>query len=145
MFQPKWLPDYDRHWVNSSFIYFIKKMCWQARKHSSAGHPCAHIMIDFITGLPVSEGNTLIHTIREKFSKTAHFIPLSKLPTELETSQLLISHVFQYHGIPCDVASDRGPQFISQVWSSFCQALRATSSHTSGYHSQSNGQTERCN
>ncbi|XP_056289619.1 vascular endothelial growth factor A-A isoform X3 [Pseudoliparis swirei] len=39
---------------------------------------------------------------------------LPKLPSALETSQLLTQHVFRLHGIPADIVSDRGPQFISQ-------------------------------
>lgn len=41
--------------------------------------------------------------------------------------------------------SDRGPQFNSQVWQSFCSALGASVSLSLGYHPQSNGQTERTN
>uniref|UniRef100_A0A3Q2QNE0 Integrase catalytic domain-containing protein n=1 Tax=Fundulus heteroclitus TaxID=8078 RepID=A0A3Q2QNE0_FUNHE len=41
--------------------------------------------------------------------------------------------------------SDRGPQFISQVWRHFCSALGARYTLTSGYHPQTNGQTERMN
>uniref|UniRef100_A0AAQ5Y7J2 Integrase catalytic domain-containing protein n=1 Tax=Amphiprion ocellaris TaxID=80972 RepID=A0AAQ5Y7J2_AMPOC len=44
-----------------------------------------------------------------------------------------------------DIVSDRGPQFTSQVWKAFCSALGATVSLTSGFHPQSNGQTERLN
>ncbi|XP_030281596.1 uncharacterized protein LOC115586588 [Sparus aurata] len=39
----------------------------------------------------------------------------------------------------------RGPQFTSKVWKEFCRALGATVSLSSGYHPQSNGQTERAN
>lgn len=47
--------------------------------------------------------------------------------------------------LPRDIVSDRGLQFMSQVWEAFCKPLRATASLCSGYHSQSNGQTERAN
>merc|ERR1712035_191278 len=50
---------------------------------------------------------------------------------------------FAFMGSP--VVSDRGPQFTTQVWKAFCETLRVTSSLTSGYHPQSNGQTERAN
>ncbi len=40
---------------------------------------------------------------------------------------------------------DRGPQFVSKFWSEFCRLLGATVSLSSGYHPQSNGQTERAN
>lgn len=107
--------------------------------------PWSHIAVDFVTGLPPSEGNTVILTIVDRFSKTVHFVPLPKLPSALETANLLVLHVFRLHGIPQDIVSDRGPQFSSQVWKAFCQALGASASLSSGYHPQTNGQTERAN
>uniref|UniRef100_A0A3B3HJF8 Gypsy retrotransposon integrase-like protein 1 n=1 Tax=Oryzias latipes TaxID=8090 RepID=A0A3B3HJF8_ORYLA len=106
--------------------------------------PWSHISIDFVTGLPVSQGNSVILTVIDRFSKFVHFIPLPQLPTASETAEVLVNHVFRHHGIPADIVSDRGPQFISQVWKAFCSALGATSL-TSGYHPQSNGQAERAN
>ena len=107
--------------------------------------PWSHIAVDFVTGLPPSEGNTVILTIVDRFSKAVHFIPLAKLPSALETATLLVQHVFRLHGIPADIVSDRGPQFSARVWKAFCQALGASVSLSSGYHPQTNGQTERAN
>lgn len=107
--------------------------------------PWSHITVDFVTSLPPSEGNATILTVVDRFSKAVHFVPLPKLPTALEMANLLIQHVFRLHGISQDIVSDRGPQFTSHVWKAFCRALGTTSSFTSGYHPQSNGQTERAN
>ncbi|XP_061786097.1 uncharacterized protein [Nerophis lumbriciformis] len=107
--------------------------------------PWSHVALDFITGLPPSNGNTVILTVVDRFSKMAHFIPLPKLPSALETAELLTRHVFRLHGIPVDVVSDRGPQFSSAVWKAFCNSLGASPSLSSGYHPQTNGQTERTN
>ncbi len=63
----------------------------------------------------------------------------------METANLLTVHVIRLHGIPSDIVSDCGPQFISQVWREFCKALGATASLSSGFHPQTNGQTERAN
>uniref|UniRef100_A0A3P9JJ12 Gypsy retrotransposon integrase-like protein 1 n=1 Tax=Oryzias latipes TaxID=8090 RepID=A0A3P9JJ12_ORYLA len=108
---------------------------------STPSRPWSHIAVDFVTGLPPSQGFTVIFTIIDRFSKAAHFIPLSQLPT----AQILINHVFRHHGIPSDIVSDRGPQFTSQVWKAFCSTLGASVSLLSGYHPQSNGQAERAN
>ncbi|MED6236307.1 Copine-8 [Ataeniobius toweri] len=40
---------------------------------------------------------------------------LKKLPSALQTAKLLTKHVFRLHGIPQDILSIRGQQFISQV------------------------------
>ncbi|KAI3353355.1 hypothetical protein L3Q82_019890 [Scortum barcoo] len=94
---------------------------------SVPGRPWSHIALDFVTGLPPSNGKTVILTIVDRFSKAAHFVALAKLPTARETADLLANHVVRLHGIPWDIVSDRGPQFISQVWKSFCTGLGASS------------------
>ena len=109
------------------------------------GRPWSHISLDFVTGLPVSQGHDTILTVVDRFSKAVHFIPLPKLPSALETAELLVQHVIRPHGIPRDIVSDRGPQFVSRVWQAFCRGIGATVSLTSGYHPQSNGQAERAN
>lgn len=126
----------------------------KSRTHRPAGllqplstphRPWSHIALDFVTGLPVSAGKTTILSVVDRFSKAAHFVALEKLPTAAETSTLLLDHVFRLHGIPVEIVSDRGPQFSSQVWGSFCAALGARPCLSSGYHPQTNGQTERLN
>ncbi|TWW72584.1 hypothetical protein D4764_16G0010810 [Takifugu flavidus] len=107
--------------------------------------PWTHIALDFVTGLPQSAGNTVILTIIDRFSKMADFLPLPKLPSAKETAQLVIQHVFRLHGLPESVVSDRGPQFASVFWKEFCGHLGATASLSSGFHPQTNGQTERIN
>ncbi|KAG1927325.1 retrotransposable element [Pimephales promelas] len=107
--------------------------------------PWSHIALDFITALPPSQGNTVVLTVVDRFSKAAHFIPLPKLPSAKETAATIVDHVFRLHGLPMDVVSDRGPQFVSKFWREFCKLLGATVSLSSGFHPQSNGQTERAN
>ncbi|KAI2668694.1 Transposon Tf2-6 polyprotein [Labeo rohita] len=107
--------------------------------------PWSHIALDFVTALPPSQGNTVVLTVVDRFSKAVHFIPLPKLPSAKETAVVVIDHVFRLHGLPTDVVSDRGPQFVSKFWREFCRLLGATVSLSSGFHPQSNGQTERAN
>ncbi len=108
---------------------------------SVPSRPWSHISLDFVTGLPPSSGNTVVLTVVDRFSKAAHFIPLPKLPSARETAVAVIDHILRIHGLPTDVVSDRGPQFVSKFWSEFCCLLGATVSLSSGYHPQSNGQT----
>ena len=107
--------------------------------------PWANISMDFVTGLPVSQGNTTVLTVVDRFSKMARFIALPKLPSAKETAEIMITHVFKVHGFPKDIVSDRGPQFVSCFWREFCRLIGATASLTSGYHPEANGQTERLN
>lgn len=110
-----------------------------------ASRPWSHIAMDFITGLPPSQGNTTILTIVIRFSKSVHFVALQKLPSARETAEILIDQVFRCHRIPSDIVSDCGPQFISSVWKAFCTALGASVSLSSGYHPQTIGKAEWAN
>ena len=107
--------------------------------------PWSHVALDFVTGLPKSDGNTVILVVVDRFSKAAHFVALPKLPSAKETAVLMIDHVFKLHGLPQDVVSDRGPQFTARFWRSFCNQLGASVSLSSGFHPETNGQTERTN
>ncbi len=112
---------------------------------SVPSRPWSHIAMDFVTGLPPSGGMTVVLTVVDRFSKAAHFIPLPKLPSARETATVVLDHVFRIHGLPVNVVSDRGPQFVSKFWTEFCRQLGATASLSSGYHPQTNGQAERAN
>lgn len=82
--------------------------------------PWSHIALDFVTGLPPSSGNTAILSMVDRFSKAVHFISLPKLPSARETARVVVDHVFRIHGLPEDMVSDRGPQFVSHFWREFC-------------------------
>jgi len=104
--------------------------------------PWSHVALDCVSGLPSSQGKTVILTVVDRFSKGVHLVALPKLPSASETVHLLMSQVFRLHGLPQDVVSDRGPQFTSQVWQAFFKGLGASVSLSSGYHPQTNGEDE---
>ncbi|KAL0172892.1 hypothetical protein M9458_033203, partial [Cirrhinus mrigala] len=105
--------------------------------------PWSHIGVDFVTDLPAAEGNTCILVMVDRFSKMCKFFPLKGLPTAMETAETLFQHFFRHFGLPKEIVSDRGPQFISHVWKAFFKLLGVTVNLSSGYHPQTNGQTER--
>ncbi|XP_042291189.1 uncharacterized protein LOC121912808 [Thunnus maccoyii] len=76
-----------------------------SRGAPSFQRPWSHISLDFVTGLPLSKGNTVILTINEHFSKMVHFVPLPKVPSATEAAEVMLSHVFHLHGLPQDVVS----------------------------------------
>lgn len=67
------------------------------------------------------------------FSKSLHLSPLPGLPTASEIAKLIFTHVFQCFGIPENIVSDRGMQFMSWVWASFMEKLGVTVRLTSVY------------
>ncbi|KAI2644583.1 Transposon Tf2-11 polyprotein [Labeo rohita] len=105
--------------------------------------PWSNIGVDFVTDLPAAEGNTCILVMVDRFSKMCKFFPLKGLPTALETAEHLFQQVFRHFGLPEEIVLDRGPRFISHVWKAFFKLLGVSVNLSSGYHPQTNGQTER--
>uniref|UniRef100_A0A8C5PTG3 Uncharacterized protein n=1 Tax=Leptobrachium leishanense TaxID=445787 RepID=A0A8C5PTG3_9ANUR len=81
----------------------------------------------------------------DRFSKMAHFLPHTGIPTAAQTATLFIKEIFRLHGLPSTIISDRGSQFTSLFWKSFCKTLHMQQSLSTAYHPQTNGQTERTN
>ncbi|KAM1884963.1 hypothetical protein ACFX14_037698 [Malus domestica] len=101
----------------------------------------ANISIDFIMRLPSCKGKTVILVVVDRLSKYAHFVPLSHPYTATEVAQLFVDHIFKLHGMPSSIVSDRDPMFISAFWKELFK-LQNSKCMSSGYHPQSNGQTE---
>ena len=106
--------------------------------YRTAPGPTLHLIL--LLDFPVPSPHHYPHHRRPFF----HFVPLTKLPSASETAQLLVTHVIGLYGIPRDIVSDRF-QFIARFWKAFCTLLGITVSLTSGFHPQSNGQTEQAN
>ncbi|KAL0190891.1 hypothetical protein M9458_013589, partial [Cirrhinus mrigala] len=101
--------------------------------------PWSHLGVDFVP----PRSNTCILVAVERFSKMCKFVPLRGLPTAMETAELLFQHLFRHFGLPEEIVSDQGPQFISHVWKAFFKLLGVSVHLSSGYHPQTSGQTER--
>uniref|UniRef100_A0A8C5MX57 Gypsy retrotransposon integrase-like protein 1 n=1 Tax=Leptobrachium leishanense TaxID=445787 RepID=A0A8C5MX57_9ANUR len=107
--------------------------------------PWEDISMDFIVELPLSAGYNTVMVVIDRFSKMAHFLPHTGIPTAAQTATLFIKEIFRLHGLPSTIISDRGSQFTSLFWKSFCKTLHMQQSLSTAYHPQTNGQTERTN
>ena len=67
--------------------------------------------------LPPSNGFDTILTIVDQFTKLAPFLPCVKSISSQEITDIIMCEVFRHHGLPNDIISDRGPQFIFHFWS----------------------------
>jgi hypothetical protein len=102
--------------------------------------------MDFITGLPVSNGFDSILVAVDRLSKTAHFVPTTADGCDTKETTLLIrDYVFKLHGTPNDSISDRESVFVSQFFRELSVLLNVKLRHSTAFHSQTDGQTERVN
>ena len=101
--------------------------------------------MDFIKGLPLSNGFDTILVIVCHLSKMGLFIPTVRDIDAKDLAMIFLVHVFSKHGTLTDIISDRGKHFISQFWRSLCQLLDIKANLFTAYHPETNGQTERVN
>ncbi|WVZ78347.1 hypothetical protein U9M48_026076 [Paspalum notatum var. saurae] len=76
----------------------------------------ADIAMDFVEALPRINGESVILTVVDRFSKFAHFIPLAHPYTATSVARAFFSEIVRLHGIPSSIVSDRDPVFTSSFW-----------------------------
>jgi len=101
------------------------------------------ISMDFIVGLPKSDGYTKIWVIVDRFSKMAHFIQLRTEEHIKELALTFVKEIWHLHGLPESIVSDRDTRFTSKFWTSLMQLLHVKLNLTTTFHLESDGQTER--
>jgi len=101
--------------------------------------------MDFIVGLPKSEGYTKIWVIVDRFSKMAHFIPLKTEEHIKELALIFLKEIWRLHGLPETIISNRDTRFTSKFWMSLMQLLQVKLNVSTAFHPETDGQTERIN
>jgi hypothetical protein len=81
----------------------------------------------------------------DKFTKYAHFIPLSHPYTVETVAHAFMDGVVKLHGPPLLIISDRDRIFTSSMWKNIFKSLKVQLRYSSSYHPQTDGQTERVN
>lgn len=78
--------------------------------------PWKGVCMDFLTGLPKSDGKDIILVVVDRFTKFAHFLPLSHPISAPKVAQEFFYLVYKLHGLPVTIISDRDPIFLSRFW-----------------------------
>ncbi len=104
------------------------------------------VTFDFIMDLPRSATcNDAILVWVDKLTKYVHLVPTQKTCSAEELARLFIKHIFQFHGLPKKLISDRDPRFTSRFWKELCKRLNIQPRFSTAFHPQTDGQTERAN
>jgi Integrase zinc binding domain len=75
--------------------------------------PWSSVGLDFIIGLPKSEGKEVILVVVDRFIKFAHLIPLTHPYSASDVAHQFFQHIYTLHGMPTSIILDRDPVFTS--------------------------------
>lgn len=103
------------------------------------------VSMDFIEGLPRSGRFNCILVVVDKFSRYAHFIPLSHPFSAADVAMAFMDNIYKLHSLPEQIISDRDRVFNSAFWRQLFALTGTTLSMSSSYHPETDGQTERVN
>ena len=104
-----------------------------------------HISADFITKLPLAQEYNSILVVVDRFTKMAHFMPTTEKTTAEGLARLFRDNVWQLHGLPESIISDRSPQFVAGLMRELNKMLGIKTKLSTAFHLQTDGQTERMN
>lgn len=123
-----------------------QKRCVAPMKSMPMGSPMERIAMDILGPFKPATGNnnTVILVVGDYFTKWATFIPLPDQQA-LTVAEALIEHVIAYLGVPAELLTDQGPDFMSGLMRELCNLLSIDKIRTSIYRPQTDGQVERLN
>jgi IS30 family transposase len=102
------------------------------------------ITIDFVGSLPLSENtNRYILVCIDYATRYPEAIPLKTQEAETVANALL--DIFSRMGVPQDILSDQGTNFMSDLMTELCRFLKIQKLSSTPYHPMANGSVTKFN
>ena len=100
--------------------------------------------MDFMTHLPRTPRRyDTVWVIVDWLMKSAHCLAVRMTFTLDKLCRLYIRDIFQLHGVPVSIVSDKYPRFTMHFWKSFQKAMGARLVMSTTFHPQTDDQLER--
>ena len=110
---------------------------------TTAEHPFEKCFMDVVGPLPISQGNNkYILTFQDDLSKYVVAIPIHQQDAET-IAKAFVEKIVLIYGTPRILQTDRGANFVSEVFRATCKILRIKKIQSTAFHPESQGSIER--
>ena len=132
----------------------VAQTCPQCQLLSDYGHrakttgaiqsqgPWDTLSVDIVGPLPADHRHEFLIVFVDCYSRYTILVPASN-HTASTVSDTLLRHVIPYFGTPRRLLSDRGREFVGDVWGKLMRSLGVQRVLTSPYHPEGNAVNER--
>ena len=135
-------------WVSSCEECCQNKSPHQKHIHSlttwKPSHPFWQVALDIMGPLHESSGNKYILLIGDQFTKWYEAIPMSNQEASTVAKAFVNVWVSRF-GCPANLHSDKGCNFLLDLFNNICKELGINRTSTTTYHPQGNAMIERTN
>jgi hypothetical protein len=109
------------------------------------GCPLDRLATDIMGPLPrTPRNNRYILVVTDHFTKWVEVFPVPDF-TAKTCASIILNEVISRFGCPCDIHSDQGTNYESNLFQELCQLLEIRKTRTTPANPKCNGQTERFN
>ena len=121
-----------------------RKTCHPPLQPIPVGGPFHRVAVDILQ-LPITEqGNRYVAVFMDYLTKWPEAFAIQDQKADT-IARLFVEQIICRHGIPEELLSDRGSNFLSNVIQEVCKLLNIKKINTSGYHPQTDGLVEKFN
>ena len=150
----KLFSDRYSHKAGRRICIEVAQSCPQCQRGSDYGHrqkttgtieskgPWDTLPVDIVGPLPADRRHEFVIVFVDCFSRYTVLVPASNHTADT-VSDALLRHVMPYFGTPRRLLSDRGREFVGEVWGKLTRSLGIQRLLTSPYHPEGNSINER--
>ena len=108
----QYVKGYDAYQQNKNCT---EQQAGKLMPNSIPERPWTHILVDFITKLPLAQRYDSILVVVDWLTKIVYFIPTTERTMAEGLAKLFRDNIWKLHGFPESIISNRGPQFTAGI------------------------------
>ena len=92
------------------------------------------VSMDFITGIPATQGRDYIYVVVDRLTEYAHCFPITTTYSVVKLTVLFFREIFRLHGLPWTIVSDLDSRFLSHFWQEIFRLCGIMLTPSTNYH-----------